>query len=346
VNKKKHLELDEYRTMNTHINTGHSFSSSLTNQNNGTSNGSSFFVAPDDRKKLHSNPYLKNQNYNNQFLSTVENEYRNFLTPRQFITTNPYALSFTSYASENNNYKNNEKFHNCSISNMSNMSNVSNIAPNVNTLNYSHFLSNSQATMPIPLPVSRQIKFNPNEDKSVLDNLLILIKDQNGCRMIQRKLEEKREDFISKFFEKIKGNIYEVICDQFGNYVIQKFVECCSDKNIITSLLDKLKHKMIPVSTNCYGTRGFQRILDFISEDSDHDILKEILTNNIFSLIKDVNGNHVIQKLINIYPINKNGFIIEEIIKNIVEISKLKQGSCIFQKIIDKIGDHNKVSFK
>jgi hypothetical protein len=225
------------------------------------------------------------------------------------------------------------------------MSNISNIAPTLNTLNYSHHPSNSQVNMGIPLPIfPRQIKFNPNEDKSVLDNLMILIKDQNGCRMIQKKLEEKRDDFILKFFDKIKGNTFEIICDQFGNYVIQKLVECCTDKNIITGLLEKLKQKIIAVSTNCYGTRGFQRIIDFISEDSDYEILRENLTNNVFNLIKDVNGNHVIQKLIQLYPLNKNNFIIDEIIQNIIEIAKLKQGSCLFQKMIEKISEQNKVN--
>jgi hypothetical protein len=188
------------------------------------------------------------------------------------------------------------------------------------------------------------VRFNPNEDKSVLDNVMILIKDQNGCRMIQKKLEEKKEDFLHKFFDKIKNNINEVICDQFGNYVIQKFVECCSDKNIITSLLEKIKPKIYSISTHCYGTRGFQRILDFISEQADYEIMKEYLINNILNLIKDVNGNHVVQKVLQVYPTERNHYVLDEIIKNILEISKLKQGGCIFQKAVEKANEIDKVN--
>jgi hypothetical protein len=97
---------------------------------------------------------------------------RNYITPRNFMSTNPMAPY--SFCSDNNVYYKGylENMNN----NSANKSNISNICP---------------------------IKFNPNDDKSVIDNVMILIKDQNGCRMIQKKLEEKKDDFLLKFFEKV-----------------------------------------------------------------------------------------------------------------------------------------------
>ena len=48
-----------------------------------------------------------------------------------------------------------------------------------------------------------QFKINFNDDKNILENLFILIKDQNGCKLIQKKLDEKNPEFLSKFFEKV-----------------------------------------------------------------------------------------------------------------------------------------------
>ena len=69
------------------------------------------------------------------------------------------------------------------------------------------------------------------------------------------------------------------------------------------------------------------------------------MTQNIYNLIKDINGNHVVQKILLLYPKEKNSFIIEEIIQNIIEIAKLKQGSCIFQKVIDRASEQDKVIY-
>lgn len=244
-------------------------------------------------------------------------------TPRHFLSSN-----FYSFTSENYQPKKLDPKNNCNSS----LSNVSSNASNTQ-VNYS-----SNGIIPI-VP----FKFNPNEDKSVLDNLHLLIKDQNGCRMIQAKLDEKKEDFNQKFFEKIKNNIKDIICDQFGNYVIQKFTEICNNKLMITCLMKKIQPNINYICTNSYGTRGFQRILDYISDDSDYEIIRENITNNLLYLIKDVNGNHAVQKIIEVYPKENNHFILQEITKNILEISKLKQGSCIFQKLLGRANKDDKV---
>jgi hypothetical protein len=37
----------------------------------------------------------------------------------------------------------------------------------------------------------------------ILEKLFFYIRDQNGCRTIQRKFEEKNKDFIDKFYDKV-----------------------------------------------------------------------------------------------------------------------------------------------
>jgi hypothetical protein len=42
-----------------------------------------------------------------------------------------------------------------------------------------------------------------NDEKAMIDNIMVLIKDQNGCRMLQRKFEEKKVEFLFKFYERV-----------------------------------------------------------------------------------------------------------------------------------------------
>jgi hypothetical protein len=339
--------------MNTNLNTRHSFSSSITNQN-GTSNGSSF-ITHDNKTKgkflgcqkgnyrssvvtsegFHANsvdftnasPFRANHNNNlnkiittnmaNHAYSTYESDPNiNLMTHPNYV--NPYAYSFCL---ENNVYKNY-------------------LIDSGKGINFNTNSNSNKVNLPIP-----PVRFNPSEDKSVLDNLMILIKDQNGCRMIQKKLEERKEEFIKKFYEKIKPNICDIICDQFGNYVIQKFVDCCNDKTTIKNILLSLKQKIYTIFTNCYGTRGIQKIIEFVNEESEYNIIKEYTKGKVFNLIRDVNGNHVIQKILLVYPTNRSDHILEEIIESIEEISKLKQGGCIFQKAVDKADEEMKVFY-
>lgn len=56
----------------------------------------------------------------------------------------------------------------------------------------------------------------------------------------------------------------------------------------------------------------------------------------------DNNGNHVIQKVISAFPKQKNQFILEEVTKYCVEISKLKLGGCIIQKTLENSNELQK----
>lgn len=41
-----------------------------------------------------------------------------------------------------------------------------------------------------------------HNDLILIDNLPLYIRDQNGCRIIQKKIEEKNKEFLFKFYEK------------------------------------------------------------------------------------------------------------------------------------------------
>jgi hypothetical protein len=116
------------------------------------------------------------------------------------------------------------------------------------------------------------------------------------------------------------------------------------EKSHFSKILEKNKNNLFNISINCYGTRALQKILDYTNSEKDFQIIKDFLKTNIYNLIKDINGNHVIQKILLIFPQDKNTFIMDEISQNIVEISKIKQGSCIFQKVLDVSLENDKVN--
>jgi hypothetical protein len=112
----------------------------------------------------------------------------------------------------------------------------------------------------------------------------------------------------------------------------------------MSNLIERIKTNLFLIATNCYGTRSLQKLLDYIPMEQDYEVIKEFFIGNISNLVKDVNGNHVVQKIIEIYPKESNQFIVYEIAKNIVDISKLKLGVCIYQKTIDRASDEDKVN--
>jgi len=49
--------------------------------------------------------------------------------------------------------------------------------------------------------------FRPiNNDMVLVENVFLYIRDQNGCRILQKKIEEKNKEFLFKFYEKVTEN--------------------------------------------------------------------------------------------------------------------------------------------
>lgn len=86
---------------------------------------------------------------------------------------------------------------------------------------------------------------------------------------------------------------------------------------------------------NPHGTRVVQRLIEHLKSEELVNCFIKILTPNVLNLIKDMNGNHIVQKFIHQIDGGNTMFIYNIINENIVEISTHKHGCCVLQKCID-----------
>ncbi len=194
-----------------------------------------------------------------------------------------------------------------------------------------------------------RIKMKDDINKSYNDNLKLMLKDQKNSKFIQKKIEEKSPEFLYKLYEQMKSNLFDIMTDQYGNYVIQKFVENC-DKILISKMLKKLSHNvnsktLYEISINNYGTRPLQKMLENLSSNmtqQDINIILNLAKGNVLNLIKDINGNRVMQSIIqNIKNKELLTPIYKEMNENITEIIKTKSGCCVFTKVLLNITERD-----
>jgi hypothetical protein len=77
--------------------------------------------------------------------------------------------------------------------------------------------------------------------------------------------------------------------DPFGNYLCQKLLEFSTDEQR-DIICESVAQDLVNISLNMHGTRAVQKMIDFLStrRQASHVVL-----------IKDLNGNRVIQKCLN-----------------------------------------------
>lgn len=167
--------------------------------------------------------------------------------------------------------------------------------------------------------------------------LLNLCKDQHGCRYLQKKLEDGEGAHRDMIFRETYGHFPELMTDPFGNYLCQKLLEYSTDEQR-TAIIESVANDLVGISLNMHGTRAVQKMVDFLASPRQPKQIRTLiyaLSMNVVALIKDLNGNHVIQKCLNKLVPEDNQFIYNAIAANLIEVATHRHGCCVLQRSID-----------
>ncbi|MCQ2819640.1 MAG: hypothetical protein MJ252_20440 [archaeon] len=174
----------------------------------------------------------------------------------------------------------------------------------------------------------------------VLKNSNMLSKDQMGCRYLQKKIKEQPE-IVPKILNNALQNITEIITDCFGNYLIQKLFDYMDEQQFY-QLLSLIKMSILEICENSYGTRVMQKIVDHLKTDALISTFMNLIQPIVKDIILNINGSHILLKILSLRNPLSNKIIYNEICANIVPIAKHKHGCCVLQKCIDNAEEENK----
>ncbi|KAF8436332.1 armadillo-type protein [Boletus edulis BED1] len=160
-----------------------------------------------------------------------------------------------------------------------------------------------------------------------------LCKDQHGCWCSEHRDMIFRETF---------GHFADLMTDPFGNYLCQKLLEYSTDeqRNVIC---ESVAQDLVNISLDMHGTRAVQKMIDFLSTRQQIHSIIVALSLHVVVLIKDLNGNHVIQKCLNKVAPEDNQFIFNAVTANCVEVATHRHGCCVLQRCINHASDHQHV---
>lgn len=173
-------------------------------------------------------------------------------------------------------------------------------------------------------------------------DIFTLCKDQHGCRYLQKKLEEGVPAYRDMIFSETFEHFAELMTDPFGNYLCQKMLEYCTDDQR-NRIVESVASELVTISLNMHGTRAVQKTIDFLSTSRQIHSIIAALTLNVVTLIKDLNGNHVIQKCLNRLGAEDNQFIYNAVAAHCVEVATHRHGCCVLQRCVDHASDKQRV---
>ncbi|KAF2291536.1 hypothetical protein GH714_025269 [Hevea brasiliensis] len=163
-----------------------------------------------------------------------------------------------------------------------------------------------------------------------------MAQDQNGCRWLQRIFDEGTSEDVQIIFNEIIDHVVTLMLKPFGNYVIQKLLDVCNEEQRlqIVFMVTKEPGQLVGICLNTYGTRAAQKLIETLKTRQQILFVVSSLKPGFLDLVKDQNGNHVIQRCLQCLSNEDKKFIFDAAAKFCVEIATHRHGCCVIQRCI------------
>ena len=179
------------------------------------------------------------------------------------------------------------------------------------------------------------------KDAMGLGDVCRLARDQMGCRLLQKRLEEGAPLLAQYIFSEVLPQLPELMMDTFGNYLVQKLLEVLS-LHQLRQICETVSSHLPRISLDVHGTRAVQRLVDIAATQGLAYLLIAGLRNSVVELAKDQNGNHVIQRCLLAFSPEERDFIFDIVSLRLVEVATHRQGCCVLQRCIDAAREEKK----
>lgn len=195
------------------------------------------------------------------------------------------------------------------------------------------------------------------ELRDLLGHTVSFCQDQHGSRFIQQRLEVCSDVDKQLVFDEIVPSAQTLMIDVFGNYVLQKLFEYGTPEQC-ESLALLLKGQAVQLAMQMYGCRVVQKALEYVNTNRLIEIITEFEEpSDLLRCVHDSNGNHVIQKCIEVinkaskeaatpeasdFLASKIQFIINTFQGKVKELSSHPYGCRVIQRILEYCNNSQK----
>ncbi|KAH0795316.1 Pumilio-family RNA binding repeat containing protein [Histomonas meleagridis] len=160
-----------------------------------------------------------------------------------------------------------------------------------------------------------------------------MAKDRQGCRTLQQKIDNCDQVERNVIMNSLIPHLDELVYDLSSNYVIQKLCEYLTGdahKRFLNFFLSDL-HKIIEQQSSC---RVLQKYMENTTKENV-EVIYEALKSNIIPMCSSPNGNHIIQRFIEILP-HRLDEMVEMLKPHVISLVVDNCGCRVIQKLFDK----------
>jgi len=209
--------------------------------------------------------------------------------------------------------------------------------------------------------------------KELDGNVLKCVKDQNGNHVIQKAIERVAPEHIQFIIDAFHGQVYSLATHPYGCRVIQRIFENCTNEH--DSLLEELHHYTFNLIQDQYGNYVIQHVLEHGKPEDKSLVISKVMgqilvlskhkfasnviekcvtngtkaerqqmideviqvkpdgTSDLISMMKDQFANYVVQKMLDVVDKDQHDLLISKIKPHLQSLKKYTYGKHLIQRL-------------
>jgi hypothetical protein len=175
-----------------------------------------------------------------------------------------------------------------------------------------------------------------------------IIRTHKGSRIFQNYLKNTHIDILHQIFLEIKGNLSNLLRDNYANYFCKKFFDNLNQKDRI-EFLKIIQNDLKYLAIDITATYPIQGIIEQVGSKVEKNIIYLGIKDSISKFCYNIYGTHVIEKILGYFEDEFTKEIIDYIYNNFIDLSFNINGICVVKKLLlmtHKKDLHNKLKQK
>ena len=185
----------------------------------------------------------------------------------------------------------------------------------------------------LEIALNRTGCIDSNIYSSIQPKLKILIKTQLGSRILQNYLCHTSKQILNQIYHDIYEDLNVLFLDPYANYFCLKLF-CSLESEERLSFVNAIIPNVITFSMNKVATYPIQCIIGSLSSQKEKELIMHKINPHIKTLILDIYGTHVIEKILMCLEPEHCLLIKQFILENYVYLANHMNGLCLAKKIL------------
>eukprot|EP00764_Aduncisulcus_paluster_P006860 gnl/Carplike_NY0171/2272_a3066_525.p1 GENE.gnl/Carplike_NY0171/2272_a3066_525~~gnl/Carplike_NY0171/2272_a3066_525.p1 ORF type:complete len:776 (+),score=184.92 gnl/Carplike_NY0171/2272_a3066_525:99-2330(+) len=187
--------------------------------------------------------------------------------------------------------------------------------------------------------ISRCIScFSPDQaefiHKAVCDNIEAVAKHQHGCCVLQKCISKGNELQQKRFLQSVCAHSYDLVNDQFANYVFQFCLETAHSKPTVFNvdrLIEGLEGKECELCVQKFSSNVIESCIKFASKSMKERVMLNILEHqDAINVMTNRFGNYVIKRIIK----ESHSERVKEVLKRVIRGNEMELKSSPYGRYV------------